>query len=39
MLSMNTPYTRDEALKTLFALAAVFFPGHFTPDGPIKPKA
>lgn len=35
MLSMNKPYTRDEALKTLFALATVFFPRHFTPEGPI----
>lgn len=35
MLSMKVPYTRDEALKTLFALAAVFFPRHFTPEGPI----
>jgi TetR/AcrR family transcriptional repressor of bet genes len=36
MLSMNEPYTREEALKTLFALAAVFFPRHFTPEGPLS---
>jgi TetR/AcrR family transcriptional repressor of bet genes len=35
MLSMNAPYTREEALKTLFALAAVFFPRHFSPEGPL----
>lgn len=39
MLSMKEPYTRDEALKTLFALAAVFFPRHFSPDGPFRPAA
>ena len=33
MLSMNLPYTRQEALRTLFSAAAVFFPRHFTPDG------
>ena len=39
MLSMKEPYTRDEALKTLFALATVFFPRHFTPEGPISAEA
>lgn len=34
MLSMSDPYTRDEALKTLFTCAAGFFPKHFTIDGP-----
>ena len=33
MLSMNSPYTRQEALRTLFSTAAVFFPRHFTSDG------
>ncbi len=36
MLSMTKPYTRDEALKTLFSCAAGFFPKHFTVDGPVK---
>ncbi|MFO1032953.1 MAG: TetR family transcriptional regulator [Hyphomicrobiales bacterium] len=35
MLSMTVPYTRDEALKTLFTCAAGFFPKHFTIAGPI----
>ncbi len=35
MLSMNEPYSRDEALKTLFSCAAVFFPKHFSTDGPV----
>jgi hypothetical protein len=26
---MVTPYTRDEALQTLFSCAAVYFPKHF----------
>lgn len=33
MLSMNLPYTRQEALRTLFSTAAVFFPQHFTSEG------
>jgi AcrR family transcriptional regulator len=37
MLSMKVPYTRDEAVTTLFSLAAVFFPQHFTPQGPLTP--
>jgi len=36
MLSMVTPYTRDEALKTLFSCAAVYFPKHFNSDGVIS---
>lgn len=35
MLSMNTPYTRQEAQRTLFSAAAVFFPRHFTAGGAI----
>ena len=35
MLSMTAPYTRDEALKTLYSCAAGFFPKHFTIKGPI----
>jgi AcrR family transcriptional regulator len=35
MLSMTDPYTRDEALNTLYTCAAGFFPKHFTIDGPI----
>jgi TetR/AcrR family transcriptional repressor of bet genes len=30
MLSMVVPYTREEALKTLFSCAQVYFPKHFT---------
>jgi AcrR family transcriptional regulator len=33
MLSMKSPYSRHEALKTLYACAAVHFPKHFGPDG------
>ena len=36
MLSMVTPYTRDEALKTLFSCAAVYFPEHFNSDGAVE---
>jgi AcrR family transcriptional regulator len=35
MLSMVVPYTRDEALKTLFSCAEVYFPKHFTNTGAI----
>lgn len=35
MLSMVVPYTRDEAIKTLFSCAQVFFPKHFTSDGAV----
>lgn len=34
MLSMNAPYTKDEALATLFACAYMFFPKHFSRNGP-----
>jgi len=36
MLSMNNPYTQDDALKALFSCAAVFFPKHFTSAGPLS---
>lgn len=32
-LSMVVPYTREEALKTLFSCAQVHFPKHFTSEG------
>lgn len=35
MLTMDRPYTRAEALETLFACAAVFFPRHFSAKGPV----
>ena len=35
MLSMVVPYTREEALKTLFSCAEVYFPKHFTSAGAI----
>ncbi len=35
MLSMTDPYTRNEALKTLYSCAAGFFPKHFASEGPI----
>jgi hypothetical protein len=36
MLSMNKPYTPDEALVTLFSCAAIYFPKHFSNDGPAR---
>lgn len=36
MLSMTNPYTREEALKTLYSCATGFFPKHFSVDGPIQ---
>ena len=33
MMTMNTPYTRAEALNTVFACAAAFFPKHFNDTG------
>lgn len=33
MMTMNTPYTRAEALNTVFACAAAFFPKHFSDTG------
>ena len=37
MMTMNTPYSRAEALTTVYACAAAFFPHHFTQDGPKTP--
>ena len=36
MLSMNDPYTKDDALSTLFACASVIFPKHFSRSGPLR---
>jgi AcrR family transcriptional regulator len=33
LMTMNSPYSRDEALATVHATAAAFFPRHFGPDG------
>ena len=33
MMTMNTPYSRAEALTTVYACAAAFFPRHFTDEG------
>lgn len=38
MLSMTKPYSRSEALKTLFSCATAFFPQHFSVDGPLLGK-
>ena len=35
MMTMNTPYSRAEALTTVYACAAAFFPKHFTDEGPV----
>jgi AcrR family transcriptional regulator len=35
MLSMVVPYTREEALETLFSCAGVYFPKHFKNEGAI----
>lgn len=37
MITMNTPYARAEALATVHACAAAFFPKHFGASGLIKP--
>ena len=34
MMTMNTPYSRHEALTTVYACAAAFFPKHFNDEGP-----
>ncbi|MCV2863506.1 TetR family transcriptional regulator C-terminal domain-containing protein [Albidovulum sediminicola] len=34
MMTMNMPYSRAEALTTVYASAAAFFPDHFTTEGP-----
>jgi AcrR family transcriptional regulator len=36
MLSMKNPYSRDEAVKTLYACAAAHFPKHFSAHGLVK---
>lgn len=33
MMTTNTPYERDQALLTVYACAAAFFPKHFDDDG------
>lgn len=33
MMTMNAPYGKDEALTTVFACAAAFFPKHFSESG------
>ena len=33
LMTMNTPYSPDEALATVQTSAAAFFPGHFGPEG------
>ncbi|MBI2718100.1 MAG: TetR/AcrR family transcriptional regulator [Rhizobiales bacterium] len=37
LLSMIEPYSRDEALRTVYACAAAFFPDHFDEAGLRKP--
>jgi hypothetical protein len=32
-MTMTAPYQRDEALATVLACAAAFFPRHFTESG------
>jgi TetR/AcrR family transcriptional repressor of bet genes len=36
MLSMKAPYSKAEALRTLFTCASVYFPRHFDEAGPLK---
>lgn len=36
LMTMNTPYGRDEALGTVYCCAQAFFPQHFSADGLIK---
>lgn len=33
MMTMNTPYDPQEAMRTVFTCAAAFFPAHFTEEG------
>lgn len=33
LMTMTTPYSRDEAQRTVYTSAAAFFPGHFTEAG------
>jgi TetR/AcrR family transcriptional repressor of bet genes len=35
LMTMRAPYPRSEALATVYACAAAFFPRHFGPQGPI----
>jgi AcrR family transcriptional regulator len=35
MMTVTEPYSRDEALRTVYACAAAFFPKHFNDFGPI----
>lgn len=35
MMTMSTPYTRQEAMSTVFSCAAAFFPRHFDEKGQI----
>ncbi len=35
LMTMREPYPREEALATVYACAAAFFPRHFGPKGPI----
>lgn len=35
MMTMNTPYTRADAISTVYTCAMAFFPKHFNLDGPI----
>ena len=37
LMTMRVPYGRDEALRTVMACAAAFFPGHFDRDGGLRP--
>lgn len=36
LMTMNTPYGRDEALATVYCCAQAFFPKHFSASGLIK---
>ncbi|MGF0537749.1 TetR family transcriptional regulator C-terminal domain-containing protein [Agrobacterium sp. ES01] len=38
LMIMNTPFDRQDGLKTVFTCAAAFFPAHFTEDGLAKPE-
>jgi hypothetical protein len=33
MMTMQSPITREEGMKTVFACLAAFFPRHFTAEG------
>lgn len=36
LMTMNTPYGRDEALATVYCCAQAFFPKYFSPEGLIR---